>query len=130
MTEQEQKLAFAKRYRDDRSDPLPIVLSVMPFGTDPVAIHNAMQQWPHDPIVVGEIERLSKILPEKETIAHQLLYKANNPAIAPEDQVKFYKLYCDLIYPSKSGSLKSDSGGDRLDEFIEALTCPLPAKVD
>lgn len=131
MTEQEQKLLFAKRYRDDKSDPLMIVQDVMPKGTDAIVIINATRTWPHDPVVIAELERLTKILPEKEEIAHQLLHKANDKNIAPDDQVKFYKLYCDLIYPSKSASTKSDSGGDRLDEFIEALTCPLPpAKAD
>jgi hypothetical protein len=120
MTELEQKLEFAKHFRLNK-DALPIIQAILPKDADAVTVLNAKAQWPFDPIVVAEIERLNNIPPTKEQIAFELHTKANRKDVLPEDQAKFYKLLIDLLNPGASSGKAGTKGADKLAELKAML---------
>lgn len=122
MTVDEQKILFARRYRENKKDALMIARACLPKDSDAVTIINAKDTWPHDPIVLAEMQRLDELPLDKAIINNEVLTIARSSFVDPKDRIAAYKLVAELngliIPTAQKGGAKST---DKLEELKAML---------
>jgi hypothetical protein len=124
MTELEQKLLFAARLRREPDSALMIAASILGRATidaNPMLAINAADMWPHDPVVMAEIQRLNDAPVDKRIYITEMHSKANK-AFERGDH-KSYAAIMQLVLNAegylKGVSTKDDgkTGEDKLAEL-------------
>lgn len=128
MTELEQKTLFAERLLRRPDDALMIVANIL--GKDvceqnPMKPISLAQDWPNDPFILQEMERLKSILPTKEYIAREIHEKAKNAFDRGEEKEYFagMRLYAEIVGHIKKASETSKSD-DKLQELAGMVLDP------
>lgn len=123
MTVEEQKLLFARRYRENKKDALMIARACLPKDSDAITIINASNEWIHDPIVTAEIQRLDQIPLDKSVINNEVLTIARSTSVDPKDRIAAYKLVAELngliIPAAMKGGAKSTDKLEELQKMLE-----------
>lgn len=111
------KLQFARLIADAPNDPnehYKALRRLFPLPSQEsmcqdLAAPYSPRAWINDPLVMGEIARLKRerddnTLPDKASIARQLLNMAENERLSVDARLKAYKQYCELmnLLPDKS----------------------------
>lgn len=103
LNEIEQKKKFAYEFLRDPNNSFGVAKNIFNDPYDPKIVGKALRisrEWPKDPVVIAEKERLLKnngerhFLPTKEQLSRELLTKARE-AKDFDSSHKFYKLYAE-----------------------------------
>jgi len=62
----------------------------------PLFVIKIAQEWPFDPDVIAELDRLDSILPTRERSLHEAWTIATDKYKEPRDRIAALRLYCDV----------------------------------
>lgn len=128
MTENDYKLEFAKLLqklaRDRRLESQPLIAKAI-LGKDynkfPQYLLRIADEWPLDPVVIAEVERLDLIPQSKEAVLGELWRIGTDRFAGYRDRVYALSEYCKTVgwtMPKVEQPLKSN---DRLDELAAMI---------
>jgi len=120
----EWKLSFAETYLAKPNDALMIVRRLLPGDPNPFDIIRFAEQWPSDPLVKEEMNRLIAIPPDRNKITLEVLALARDSKQRMQDRIAAYKVAADMqSWNSSTTSAKAKvMAGDRLGELAAMIS--------
>jgi hypothetical protein len=121
MTDLEQKTLFAERLLRRPDDALMIVANILGkdvIESNPMLPISLAQDWPNDPFVVAEMQRLKAILPSLEDIAREIHEKAKKAFEQGEQREYFSGM---RLYAEVTGLIKKGVDGGKSDDRLQEL---------
>jgi hypothetical protein len=123
MSEDDYKLEFAKLLqklaRDRRLESQPMIAKAV-LGKDyikyPQFLLRIADEWPMDPVVIKEVERLDMIIQPKEVILAELFRIGTDRFASNRDRVSALSEYCKTVGWTLP---KADTGTKPLDRLEE-----------
>jgi len=125
----EQKCQFALGYHRSKEDSFRIVANLLPkklVDDNPLAVINIAWALPNDPVVIEELDRLSKTMPTEAEVLHAIWTKANDPLTDRKYYAAIMKVYADIRW-RKEAETSDKSNYDRIKEIANAVVpgiCP------
>ena len=129
MTTEEAKLDFARLLqrvaKELRSNPQPMIAKQVVGNEDtlkyPLFVLQIAEEWPLDPIVLAEIDRIDRVPIEKEVILNDLYCIGTSRSVDPADRVKAFAEYAKISGWTLQQKKAEEKADDRLREIAAAI---------